>query len=120
MLLQRRALNVSSQKINLWESYDAHSKTTCSTDSLQAPQLGHFCDPPPAWLPNSSTAHRYLNKAKKKTMSKVFPLHILNTPQTQSLISIPYKLTIWIYDVSMFQTPHTLFSQELYWLIFVS
>ena len=34
---------------------NAYSKTTCSTDSLQAPPLGHSCDPPlPAWLPISS------------------------------------------------------------------
>ena len=30
------------KKICLWESYNAHSKKTCSTDSLQAPQLRHF------------------------------------------------------------------------------
>ena len=33
------------KKFCLRESYDAHSKTTCSADSLQTPQLRHSRDP---------------------------------------------------------------------------
>ena len=43
------------QKNCLWGSHGAHSKRTCSTDSLHAPQLGHSWDQPLlACLPNSS------------------------------------------------------------------
>ena len=55
--IQRKDFLQIVQKISLWESYDAHLKRKCSANSLQAPQLGHFCDPPPlASLPNSSKA----------------------------------------------------------------
>ena len=109
-------LALNCPKKLLWEKYDAHSKRTCSTDSLQAPQLGHSCDPLPlACLPNS------LNMGKPnetlKTIQKVLPLHILNTPQTQSSVSILFKLAIWIYAVRPFQTPHILFYQGFFGLV---
>ena len=40
-----------SKKSNLRESYDAHSKRTCSTNFLQAPQLRHSCYKPPLFMP---------------------------------------------------------------------
>ena len=49
-----RTVFKNSKKSSHWESYDAHSKKTCSTDSLQAQQLGQSCDPPTlSCLPDS-------------------------------------------------------------------
>ena len=45
-------------KISLWELYDVHLKKTFSTDSLQAPQLGHSLTHPPYHAhPTPRTAH---------------------------------------------------------------
>ena len=67
-------------------------------DSLQAPQLGHSCDPPSPpehAYPTPQTTCEYPNETLK-ILQKVLPLHVLNAPQTQSLVSIPYKLATWI------------------------
>ena len=52
------------QKTSLCESYNAHSKKTCLTDSLQAQQLQHFCDLPrvTCTYPTPQTTHEYSNE----------------------------------------------------------
>ena len=65
------------KKSSLWESYDAHSKRTCSTDSLQASQLGHSCDPLSlSCLPNSSN-NPCVPKLNLKKQSRRCFLYIL-------------------------------------------
>ena len=38
---------LSKTFVSAWESYEVQLKITCSTGSLQAPQLGDSYDPPP-------------------------------------------------------------------------
>ena len=66
--------------------------------------------PPYHAYPTPQTAHGYPNETLKTRLEGV-SFTYLKTPRAQSHISIPYKLTIWIYAVRKFQTPHSLFYQ---------
>ena len=61
----------SSVKGLLWYSYDVDSKGSCSTDSLQPPQLEHSCDRPLLACrnyPTPQTALGYLNDIFKNVL----------------------------------------------------
>ena len=67
------------QKSSLWKLYNVHSKRICSTDSLQAAQLWHSCDPPfLSGLPNSSNNQwvpkRNFNKHSRKCSLYIFQI----------------------------------------------
>ena len=113
--LQRKDFLQIVQKISLWESYYAHSKKDMLNRLFPRPQLGHSCDLPSlACLPNFTNSPWVPHSNKSfKTIKNVLSFRILNTPQTQSLASIPYTVVIWNSFVRPFPTPHVLFHQGL-------
>ena len=50
----------------------------------------------------------------RKNLEGALFTYIQNTLQTQSAVSIFYKLIIWTYVVRLFQVPHTLLGQALF------
>ena len=124
MVPQRMALKASggrtvfkqSKKFSLWESYDAISQRTGSTDSSRlghSLHSGHFCDPPVTHLPYHaySTPQRPMGTPTKLEKNYLEDGSFKYSKYRSNPITRfnSHKLITYIYVIWPFQTPQLSF-----------